>query len=195
MILTHNMIMQNLSEYANPKMKLQRLVTSGQFFPVTRGVYETDKNTAGYLLAECIYSPSYLSFEFALSFHGLIPETVYAYTSATFKKRKKKFHPTSFGNFYYKDIPASVFYYEVLILNEDGYFFKIASPEKAICDTIYSVSPVRNLKEIETLLLYDLRIDWDDLEKLNLNTIEEIAPLYRSGNVALLAKFLKRKIK
>lgn len=195
MILTHNMIMQNLSEYANPKMKLQRLVNSGQFFPVTRGVYETNKNRAGYLLAECIYSPSYLSFEFALSFHDLIPETVYAYTSATFNKRKKKFHHSSFGNFYYKDIPASVFYYEVLILNEDGYFFKIASPEKAICDTIYSVSSVRNLKEIETLLLDDLRIDWDDLEKLNLNTIEEIAPLYRSGNVALLAKFLKRKIK
>ena len=99
------MIINGLSEYSNPKTKLGRLVKSGNFFPIIRGLYETDTKRAGYLFAESIYSPSYLSFDFALSFHGLIPETVYSYTSATFEKRKKKTYQTSFGNFYYRDVP------------------------------------------------------------------------------------------
>ena len=173
-------------------MKLKRLVKSGKFFPIVKGLYETDEHSAGYLLAESIYSPSYLSFDFALSFHGLIPEKVYAFTSATFEKRKKKIHRTSFGNFYYRDVPSDVFYLEVMSLHEDDYYFKIASPEKALCDKLYSVAPVRSLKRIAELLEEDLRIDCSELEKLNIKTIEEIAPLYHSSNVILLEKFLRK---
>ena len=183
------MIINSLSEYSNPKMKLKRLVKSGKFFPIVKGLYETDEHSAGYLLAESIYSPSYLSFDFALSFHGLIPEAVYTYTSATFEKRRKKFHSTSFGNFYYRDVPYAVFPLEIRILQEDGYYFNIASPEKALCDKVYSVSPVHSLKGIAELLDGDLRIDYSELEKLNFNTVNEIAPLYHSSNVNLLAKF------
>ena len=192
MILTNNMIINGLSEYSNPKTKLGRLVKSGNFFPIIRGLYETDINKAGYLLAESIYSPSYLSFDFALSFYGLIPETVYSYTSATFEKRKKKIYNTSFGNFYYRDVPSDVFYLEVISLHEDKYYFKIASPEKALCDKLYTVAPVRSLKRIAELLEDDLRIDYSELEKLNIEIIEEISPLYHSSNVTLLAKFLRK---
>ena len=194
MILTNNMIINGLSEYSNPQTKLGRLVKSGNFFPIIRGLYETDINRAGYLLAESIYSPSYLSFDFALSFHGLIPEAVYSYTSATFEKRKKKIYRTSFGNFYYRDVPSDVFYLEVISLHEDGYYFKMASPEKALCDKIYSVAPVRSLKRIAELLEEDLRIDRSELERLNIKTIEELAPLYHSSNVTLLEKFLRKNL-
>lgn len=195
LILTQNMIINSLSEYSNPKMKLKRLVKSGKFFPIVKGLYETDEHSAGYLLAESIYSPSYLSFDFALSFHGIIPEAVYTYTSATFEKRRKKFHSTSFGNFYYRDVPYAVFPLEIRILQEDGYYFKIASPEKALCDKVYSVSPVHSLKGIAELLDGDLRIDYSELEKLNFNTVNEIAPLYHSSNVNLLAKFLRKNFR
>lgn len=47
---------------------------------MTKGLYETDKNTPGY----------YLSFDFALTYHGLILEVTYNYTSATFRKKKRK---------------------------------------------------------------------------------------------------------
>lgn len=40
--------------------------------------------------AGSIYDPSHISFEFALSYYGLIPEAVYTVTSATFEKRKRK---------------------------------------------------------------------------------------------------------
>ena len=103
---------------------------------------------------------------------------------------EKKTYQTSFGNFYYRDVPSDVFYLEVILLHEDEYYFKIASPEKALCDKLYSVAPVRSFKRIAELLEEDLRIDCLELEKINIKTIEEIAPLYHSSNVTLLAKFL-----
>ena len=41
-------------------------------------------------VASSILSPSYLSFDWALSFYGLIPEKVVAITSATLRVRKNK---------------------------------------------------------------------------------------------------------
>ena len=188
------MIINSLSEYSNPKMKLNRLVKSGNFIPIVKGLYETDSDRVGYLLAESIYSPSYLSFDFALSFHGLIPEAVYSYTSATFEKRKKKFHQTSFGTFYYRDVPSDVFPHEILLFHEADYYFKIASPEKALCDKIYSVAPVRSIKGIAELLDDDLRIEYSEIEQLNFDAIYEIAPLYHSTNISLFVKFLRKNI-
>ena len=68
---------------------------------MTRGLYETDRNAPAYLLAGSIYGPSYISFEYALSRYGLIPEAVYAVTCATFEKKKKKKYETPFGTFTY----------------------------------------------------------------------------------------------
>ncbi|MDD3361788.1 MAG: hypothetical protein PHW34_08975 [Hespellia sp.] len=91
MIKTTSMILNELKQYANPADKLARLVQSGEYTKIVNGLYETSPSVPGYLLAESIYGPSYLSFEFALSYHGLIPEAVYAFTSATFEKKKKNF--------------------------------------------------------------------------------------------------------
>lgn len=75
---------------------------------------------------------SYLSFEFALSYHGLIPEAVYTFTSATFKKRKEKKYTNYFGTFTYRDIPAKAFPYEISIIEENQYNYKIATAKKSI---------------------------------------------------------------
>ena len=91
MIKTTAMLLQELQSYRNPRDKLARMVQNKECIPIIQGLYETDSSTPGYRLANCICTPSYLSFEFALSFHGLIPEAVYNFTSATFEKKKKKF--------------------------------------------------------------------------------------------------------
>ncbi len=90
MIKTTSMLLEELEEYASPKSKLSRMVKRGECFPITKGLYETDPNTPPHLLAGSIYGPSYISFEFALSYYGLIPEAVYTVTCATFEKKKKK---------------------------------------------------------------------------------------------------------
>lgn len=82
------MLLNDYKNYKFPANKVARIVNDGSYIKLTKGLYESNPNIPGYLLANAIYGPSYLSFEFALSYHGLIPEAVYTYTSATFKKKK-----------------------------------------------------------------------------------------------------------
>ncbi|MBO5591238.1 MAG: hypothetical protein J5923_08410 [Acidaminococcaceae bacterium] len=192
MIKTYEMIMDELSGYGNPKQKLGRLVKKGIYIPIVRGLYETDRNTPGYLLAGSIYGPSYLSFAFALSYYGLIPESVYTYSSATFDKKKKKIYQNFFGSFTYRDVPQAVFPKEIMIKQEKEYFFRIASPEKALCDQLYIISPAGTLKEMNSLLWEDLRMEKSDIMNLNVKVIECLAALYHSTNVNLLAKVMRK---
>lgn len=192
MIKTHSMIMDELSEYGNPKMKLSRMVAEGIYTPVIRGLYETDPNIAGYLLAGSIYGPSYLSFEFALSYYGLIPEAVHTYTSATFNKKKKRAYDTPFGYFSYRDVPADVYPLGVVLKTEGEYIFQIATKEKALCDKLYTMSPVSNQKEMRSILTDDLRIDMEEIFKLDWEELKTISQAYHSKNVSLFFRVYER---
>lgn len=85
------------------------MVAAGQLIPIRRELYETDKRTLSYLLAASIYGPSYISFEFALAYYGLISEAAYACTSATFGKSKMKKYDTPFGLFTYRAVPNEAY--------------------------------------------------------------------------------------
>lgn len=192
MIKTTDMLLEELSSYANPKAKLSRMVKNGDCFPIVKGLYETDKNTSAHLLAGSIYGPSYISFEYALGFYGMIPEAVYTITCATFEKKKKKRYETIFGTFTYRDIPSDAFPFFIQLLQEGEYFYRIAEPEKALCDMIYTMPPVSNTKFMETLLLEDLRIDESELRKLDDEKIVFLSKRYRSTNVKKLSTLMRR---
>lgn len=192
MIKTTAMILSELSQYASPADKLSRLVKEGKYIPIVKGMYETDKTIPGYLIAESIYGPSYLSFEFALSYHGLIPEAVYTFTSATFEKKKKRKYDTPFGTFTYRDVPAKAYAYGVEIVRDGKYNYKIATAEKALCDQLYKTKGVANYKELQELLFDDLRIDELQLKKLNVDDINIFAGKYGSMNVKKLNGFMRR---
>lgn len=195
MIKTHSMIMEELAEYKNPKTKLGRLVKEGVYTPITRGLYETNSKTPGYLLAGSIYGPSYLSFEFALSYYGMIPEAVHVYTSATFNKNKKRMYDTSFGSFIYRDVPAKVYPMGITLETEGDYTFQIATKEKALCDKLYTMKVASNQNELRAMILDNLRIDIDEIRKLDEHQLKKIAEAYHSTNVTLLHKIYKREIK
>ena len=165
----------------------------GRLVQVTRGLFETDARTDGKYLAGAIYGPSYLSFDYALSVHALIPEAVYTYTSATFRKGKTKRYENAFGTFLYRDVPAAVYPLGVEIKVEGGYSYQIASPEKALCDKLYSLSPVYSVRALKELLFDDLRIDEAAFFALQKDDISQLAPLYRATNLKLLAKFMEGK--
>ncbi len=193
MIKTYLMILDELKNYANPKMKLNRLIKEGKYTKIRKGLYETDKNVAGYLLASSLYGPSYLSFDFALSYYGMIPEAVYVITSATFRKNKTKEYHTDFGDFAYRDVPADAFPYGVRIVNEGEYSFHIATKEKALCDKLYTIEPVKNIGEIKNLLIDNLRIEEDTLLNLKLEELEFLSDLYNCTNIKMLIKYLRRE--
>ncbi len=195
MLKTTNMILSELNTYASPADKLGRLVKQGFYIPVARGLYATEKTIPGYLLAGSIYAPSYLSFEYALAYYGMIPEAVYVYTSATFDKKKKKKFENAFGIYTYRDVPATVYPYGLKVIPEGEYSYIIATPEKALCDQLYQVKAVRNYRELCHLLFDDLRIDEQELEKLNVSDISLLAAKYSSTNVTKLAKWLGKRSK
>lgn len=156
-----------------------------------KGLYETEKTTPGYLLAGSIYGPSYLSFDFALSRYGLIPEVVYVFTSDTFEKKKTKKYSTPFGVYIYRDIPSEVYPLGIKLIREGSYAYQIATPEKALCDKLYSVSPVRNKKELQSLLFEDLRIDEMGFKGLDRKELLELCELYHCTNLKMLRKLLR----
>lgn len=194
MIITNRVAKHNLMEYSNKNNKISRDIRDGKLFKITTGLYETNPNTPGYLLAGSIYGPSYISFEYALSYYGLIPERVTTITCATFDKKKKKQYDTDFGIFTYRDVPVLVYPEEIILKEENNYSYQIATPEKALCDKLYTLTPLDNYSNLENMLFNDLRIDVEGFNKLDASKIEKISELYHSTNVALLARYMRRNI-
>ena len=178
MLVSFDALAQQFAEYTDVKGKIRREVQGGKLMQVARGLYETDARTDGKYIAGAIYGPSYLSFDYALSVHALIPEAVYGtYTSATFRKGKTKRYENAFGTFLYRDVPAAVYPLGVEIKVEGGYSYQIASPEKALCDKLYSLSPVYSVRALKELLFDDLRIDEAAFFSLQKDDILELSAL------------------
>ena len=191
MLKTNDIIKNELSNYSNKDTKLTREVNKGNLIKIVNGLYETDPNTPAYLLASSIYGPSYISFEYALSYYGLIPERVNVITCATLNKKKKKKYNTYFGTFTYRDIPSLAYPEQVILMNEGHYSYQIATKEKALCDKLYTLKPLKNYTNLENMLFNDLRIDKEEFSKLNAEAIENLSKLYHATNVSLLAKYMK----
>lgn len=192
MIISNNVAKKELIGYSNKNTKLLREVRDKKLFKIVNGLYETDINTPGYLLAGSIYGPSYISFEYALSYYGLIPERVTTITCATMEKKKKKQYDTQFGTFTYRDVPTLAYPEEIILKEENNYTFQIASQEKALCDKLYTLKPLNNYSNLENMLFNDLRIDTENFNKLNKEKIEKLSNLYNSTNIKLLAKYMRR---
>lgn len=191
MIVTIPNLKAKYTNYSDINGKIKRDVAEGNLFLVVRGIYETNKNTSGYLLASFIYGPSYLSFEYALSFHNLIPERVISYTNATFNKNKTKKYKNSFGLFLYRDVPKDAFPYFVNAHEQDTYVYFIASPEKALCDMLYILAPVKSVRELKSLMFENLRINISEFKNLNFDNIIFLSNKYISANINFLKKLIE----
>lgn len=192
MIYSFDELALKFLNYTDIKGKIRREIKSGNLIPVSRGLYETDARVSGKYLAGSIFGPSYLSFDYALAEYSLIPESVHVYTSATFNKRKTKVYENHFGVFTYRDVPSNIYHSGVLLHCDEKYSYQIATPEKALCDKLYSLSPVKNLRELEALLFDNLRIDEIEFQKLNVENLSELSVLYRATNLNLLRKLIRK---
>jgi hypothetical protein len=178
-------------DFSDVNGKIRREIKTGTYIPIIRGLYETDKTTPGYYLSSYIYGPSYLSFDYALSYYGMIPERVTNYTSATYNKHKTKKYITPFGTYIYRDIPKSAYPFDILAIEEKNYVYHIASKEKALCDKLYSLKTVTSFKQLEKMIFDDLRIYSDEFFSLDIDRLSKLIPKYKSKNLMLLEKYLK----
>ena len=72
------------------KFLLIRYTKRGLLRRLKRGLYAVaNRLPSSWAVANRLYQPSYISLESALSYHGLIPETVYSVTSVTTKSTRE----------------------------------------------------------------------------------------------------------
>jgi len=146
---------RRLNEWQD-KSYIQKIVKGYYFFTAAK-----INDSILYRIANRIYSPSYVSLEMALSHYSLIPESVYAVTSIS-TRRKYRFN-TKIGRFYYRAVKPELFFgYKIIKDNENVY--KIADFEKAILDFLY-LNPRYETKKDFLGLRFNREIFWDSIDE------------------------------
>ncbi len=132
--------------------------------------------SALFVIANEIYNPSYISFEMALSYYDLIPETVYSITSAS--SRKTQNFETDIAAFSYRRIkPELMFGYA--LQKYKNHNFKIAEAEKAVLDFLYINPGIKTEGDF-----YELRINRDEFQqKINRKKMEEYLKLFENQSL------------
>lgn len=199
-VFTHERLETLLSRWvSNVNAKISYMVKKGELVRLKKGIYtfgnEFQKEPVDLIsAANMLYAPSYVSYEYALSYYGLIPERVYEVTSATL--HSKKSFDTSIGRFTYKPVPLQAYAMGIdwLYDNKNGGKL-IATPEKALCDKIRADRGIGKLSQekLSKYLEYDLRIEWEELLLLDAVLISQIAQAYRSSNLTNLAKLITKR--
>jgi predicted transcriptional regulator of viral defense system len=129
------------------------------FTKIRNGLYMlADYPASHYLMANRLYEPSYISFDAALSFHGIIPETIYAVTSAT-TKATREFEADNI-RFVYHKLKKEVYTGYRAIKHSDNTIL-MAEPEKALADYLYFVA-------LKKRGLHYERLDLKKIKKTNL---------------------------
>lgn len=174
--------------YASPMEKIRSLEKDEQVIRLKKGMYVVSSEISGKpidlcLCANHIYGPSYVSLQWALRWYGLIPERVYMLTSVT-TKRTRTFE-NKLGTFSYMQVPKSYFPIGVKTHKEEQTTYLIATPEKALCDTILHDNHVPSLSIIglREYLEQDLRFNMDALHDFDIKIIEECASQGRKRNI------------
>mgnify|MGYP000079588092 FL=1 len=190
-------LMHALREYAGPRNRVTTLLDSGDIIRVKKGLYVFGQRlrrrpVSRELLSNLIYGPSYVSREYALRFHGFIPEQVHTITAMT-TGRSRSFH-TPLGAFTYTSIPLSAYPAGIVRKNAEDRSFFLAAPEKALADQVYAHSnlQLRSAGDIERYLLEDLRINAADLQELRPSLLRKILATAASKRVQFLMNYLLR---
>ena len=170
-------------ELKSANKKVTWLEKQGFIIRLKRGLYvanpkHSGKTLSSELIANHLYTPSYISMSTALRYYGLIPEAVYVHQSMTVK------HPRSFqtpvGNYDYKYISRKAFPIGVRSMNKGDYAFLIASPEKALCDLIVPASSDFGFLKIR---LMDFKPDKNPFKEFPANAQPKTPPntIYTDG--------------
>ena len=197
-IFDYQTLIDALGELSFPRDKITDLIKKKIIIRIKKGLYVFGDRYRSHpysreLLANLIYGPSYVSLEYALDYYGFIPERSEALTSVT-PGRSRKFH-TPVGLFIYRQIPIQSYKAGMVLVEEEhGQAFLIASPEKALADKIISERGVSltSPAEMRWFLTEDLRIDVSNLKSLSPERIDQYAGRYHSRKLRHLSGLVKR---
>ncbi|HEY5234737.1 MAG TPA: hypothetical protein VIJ14_01055 [Rhabdochlamydiaceae bacterium] len=190
-IFDYQILMHYLKEYKKPRDKVTLLIKDKTIIRVKKGLYIFGPDyrrsaISQEILANLIYSPSYISLEYALSKYGLIPERAYVVTNICLHRSRT--FKTTVGVFAYKTRSLSTYplgIRRVEIPQEGSYL--IADPEKALVDLISQVKGLKNVQQMKEYLYENMRMEQSDLKKLNKKLLGEILSSYHISQALIKA--------
>ncbi len=196
-VFDYQVLLDALAGYRKPRDRITRMLASGAIMRVKKGLYcfgeafRREPLSREYL-ANLIYGPSYVSLEYALSHHGLIPERVETITSIT--TRRSRDFDTPFGTFSYRMLKGPRYAVGAILETAGKTSFLVASPEKALADKVWTDKRFSGLRlsDYDAYLSDDLRIDREALSRFDYSRLQVIAMAYDSAKINNLVRYLKR---
>ena len=182
------------SAYKAPNKLLEELVDSGDLIRLKKGLFTPAAIFNALAAGGRIHGPSYLSFETALDFYGMLPERVNAVMSVV---DGRQLEIESAGIlFIYRSQSRSLFSKGMTATSIDGRNVLIATPEKALLDMV--AWDGLNTKHSSQSEVYDYvcesyRLSDDDVIRLQPKQLKSLASMYRSRAPGLFVEELMRR--
>jgi len=145
--------LKELSRYYVNKKRLIRL---------KNGLFSLVEEPERLEIAQKAYRPSYISLQTAIGIHGI---NFQYYSSVYCVADKNRTIQIGDQKFIYKQVKKEILYNPIGLIQEENYV--IASPERAICDTLYLTSTAA----------------FDYVDRVNSELIFDIAKIYDKSHI------------
>ena len=163
-----------------------------KIFKIRNGLYilssdYSKENISPEIISAKLYSPSYISLDYALSYYGIIPDTVFEITAVTTKTTR--YFQTRYGVFSYRKIKKSCFFgFEIFKSGHFNYYF--ASATKAMLDFLYL-----NSKKLDISFQTWKDLRFQNLDKINFKLLKKLAINFNQKKLYLLINNLENYAK
>ncbi len=161
------------------RLQLHQWTRSGELIRLKRGIYGFPELINDKIaVAKVLYSPAYISLEYALNAYGLLPDAIFAMTLVTPKTTRN--FKTPAGQFIYQSIKPELFWgYNPQTL--------MGECEKVIVDYCYL-----NSARLHPDPLFWETARWQNLGEVNFKKCLAIAEKFSSKKVLRLVRSLKQ---
>jgi len=180
--------------YRAPLKALVSLEQTGDLVRLKRGVYGFRRGFEPLAAAASIHGSSYVSFETALAYHGMIPERTPTIMSVVDGRPATFDTPMGRFEYYSQARPLFALGMDLVFLNDRS--CPMANREKALLDTLARAKLRAHTLEPQQVLAFvldALRVDKAAMEKLSVRKLCRLAALYRNWAPRHLAKALRDK--
>ena len=195
-------VLCNLFPHATPgarKLLVHRSLQHGQILRLKPGLYclapEYRKtHPHPFALAAALHSPSHISLEGALSYHGLIPEAVVQVSSVTVSR--SRIFDTPLGTFSFQRVPSSNPRAGVRAVRLDANSWAfIALPLRAIADLVYLRKEISWPRDGLRFLTASMRMEEEDLRALPLREYPAIQEAFRNRRTKEYLEGLRKELR
>jgi hypothetical protein len=185
-----------LAHLSKPRDRIAKLLAKGDIVRIRKGLYAFGRlyrrePLSREVLANLIYGPSYISLDYALSYHGLIPERVSTVTSVALGR--SRVFDTPVGAFTYQSLSLPCYAVGADLEESPAGCFLIACAEKALADKVWTDKRFRGTRRADwrPYLEEDLRINLDLLAGLDRSRFARIQQAYGSKKIGNLVRFIE----